>query len=182
MNKQINLQQEKRQRFLRNLIKEGILNVLVEQDNQQPEVSAVPPATPPPAQQTNVMDPAVTQTPAPATSKPVSDNETFTIDTMVDKLNVLRGAKSFTDPEIFGKLTTFFNELTDEQKTSFNWLLTELVKITDQSPNTPGIQNTVQAPQQGNQAQGAPLTAPASETPSQASVPQSAPAAPIDTV
>ena len=168
MNKPTNLQQEKRHRFLRNLIKEGILNVLVEQDIQQAgAVSAVPPASTPPAQQTNVMDPGTTPPSPPATPE-TGDGEEFTLDMMVDKLNVLRGAKSFTDPEIYGKMTTFFNELTEEQKSSFKWLLTELVGLTDQAPTTPGIQNTVQSPQQGNQGQGAPQAAPAAAPPAQA--------------
>lgn len=120
------LRKEQRERYLRNLIKEGILTTLVEQDleQQSQQSSPVPPATPGPNPNTNTTDPAI-QNPQ-QTNQP---NMSFSVDEMVNKLNVLRGAKSFKDPEIFGQFTTFFNKLTDEQKTSFDYMLSELGKI-----------------------------------------------------
>jgi hypothetical protein len=118
------LQEERRTRALQSLIQEAIVNVLAEQQMMQaPAANPVPPATPGPDPATNPIDPDVT-------APPQQEEEVqFTVDGMVDKLNILRGGRSFTDPEVFGRLTTFFNNLTDEQRTSTNWLLTELGKV-----------------------------------------------------
>jgi len=160
------LKQQQRERYLANLIKEGILNVLVEQDFQQQQTSAVPPSPVTPSLETNVPDPA-----ANPQQPQQPGQEEFTVDEMVKKLNILRGGKSFTDPEVYGKITTFFKGLTDEQKTSFEWLLNELTKIVvdmpetePQAPQTPQTQQRTQAPGPGagmpsGGSQGAPLTA-----------------------
>jgi len=119
------LKQERRKRFLNGLIKEGILNVLAEQEiaAQPPGVSSVPPANQIPSPETNIMDPSAQPAPDPV------EEEQFTVDSMVEKLNILRGGKSYTDPEIYGSLTTFFKNLTEEQQASLEWVLTELNKI-----------------------------------------------------
>jgi len=122
MNKK--LLQERKERYIRNLIKEAIINVLAEQE----ELSAVPPATTPPAPQTNMPDMPPPSTPDQPAPDPSAQKE-FTVDTMVEQLNILRGGKSLKDPEVYGKLTTFFNNLTEEQVTSLKWVLEELIKI-----------------------------------------------------
>lgn len=110
---------ERRQRYIKNLIQEAIINVLKEQEPIVP-TSAVPPASPGIAPETNGVE-SMTPDVAP-------QEQDFTTELMVDKLNVLRGGKSFTDPEVFGRLTEFFNVLTDEQKGSLENMLTELGK------------------------------------------------------
>jgi len=131
------LQQERKERFLKNLIKEAIINVLAEQDELGMDLTQPAPVT----------EPATS--PTESVPQEMSEEE-FTVDVMVDKLNDLRGAKSFKDPEVYGKLNTFFNNLTEEQKTSTKWILDELVKLVtsvQQQPQvTPQTTTPVQAP------------------------------------
>ena len=143
--------QEKRERFLRNLINEIVINVIAE----QVEAMEAPVVQPPP--------PTVETTPPPV---PDTTTPEFTVDTLVDKLNVLRGGKSLKDPEVYGKLTTFFNNLTEEQKTSTQWIMDELTKIvTDVGTGQPGT------------PPAAPTTAPAAPNPP---APAPAPVQPIE--
>lgn len=157
------LKEERRERALRSLIQEAIVNVLAEQEMmQQPQVSSVPPATTGPDPHTNPIDPDIAAQPP--------EEVQFTVDGMVDKLNILRGGRSFTDPEVFGRLTTFFNNLTEEQRNSTDWLLTELGKVVidaSEEQVDPQQQQSQQAQpppppsgQQGGQQQGGGLTAP----------------------
>ena len=146
---------EQRQRYLRNLIKEAILNVLQEQEPPVP-TSAVPPATPGIAPETNAVE---------AMEPAVPAEQVFTVELMVDKLNILRGGQSFDDPEVFGRLTGFFNTLTDEQKASLEHMLSELGKsVIGAAEEEAGLEdNAQQQAQQGGAAQPAP---PAPATPS----------------
>jgi hypothetical protein len=168
------LKQEKRSRFLENLLKETIINILAEaqQPAPAPQASAVPPATTPPAANmnpadTDVKNPAPTQPAAPAPQQ-------FDVDEMVNKLNVLRGSKSFKDPEVYGRLTTFFKGLDEAKKATLDELLTELGKIViDASEQQAGIE------QQPSQAKQTPSPG-SNQTISQgAPPPAAAPAAPV---
>ena len=160
------LKQERRKRYLNGLIKEGILNVMAEQEiaGQQPGISSVPPASQMPSPETNVMDPGAQPPPDPVV------DEQFTVDSMVEKLNVLRGGKSYTDPEIYGSLTTFFKNLTEEQRVSLEWVLTELNKIVVDVDVDPGEQ----PPTDPTTAQPVPPPPPAAAPPA-----APAPAAPV---
>lgn len=101
------LTKERRNRFLSNLIKEAIINTIAEQaapppvaGNPSPAAQVAPPAP--------ALDP-MSNPPADATQSPEgSPQEEFTLDKMIEKLNVIRGGRSFTDPEIYGQLTTLF--------------------------------------------------------------------------
>lgn len=134
------LHEEKRERFLRNLISEAIINVLAEQalDQEEP-VDPVAPVTPtqPP---TSTPDAGPTPPTPPGDDLPPEEpqgEQEFTVDTMIDKLNILRGGKSYTDPEVYGKMTTFYKNLTEEQISSMQWFLNELTKIVVDVENIP---------------------------------------------
>lgn len=162
---------EKRERFLSNLVKEAIINVLAEQEEMQMTPPPAPAADPMTqlAQQAPGQEELPLPTPEPGDAEPVE----FTVDTLVDKLNILRGGKSLKDPEVYGKLTTFFNNLTDEQKTSSQWILDELTKIVTQpSPEE-------EQPAEPEEPAPAPQTPPAPPAPPQAAPPAPAPAAPV---
>lgn len=153
---------EQRQRYIEYLIKEAVVNVLAE---QEPPVatSAVPPSPVAPSPETNVQQPEVQAEPA------APEQEQFTVEAMVDKLNVLRGGRSFTDPEVFGRLTTFFNGLTDEQKANMESTLTELGKaVIGATEEEAGLED----PQQQQQQQ----TSGAAQPPPPAPAPAAAPA------
>ena len=140
------LKKEKRERFLKNLINEAIINVLAE------KASAVPPTSTPPAQNMNPTDPDVRNPPppqpaAPATEEAPAQEKPFDVDEMVNKLNVLRGSKSFKDPEVYGRLTTFFKNLGPEQQQQLDTMLTELGKIViDASEQQAGIEQPQNQP------------------------------------
>lgn len=123
------LQEEKRERYLKNLINEAIINILAEQEQIQGTEEQVP-ITPAPTVDSTANTMSTPPVPDASTADAgQQETEEFTVDTMVKKLNVLRGGKSLKDPEVFGQLTTFFNNLTDEQKNSLQWLLDELTKV-----------------------------------------------------
>lgn len=111
------LQQKRRQQFLRTLVNEAVYQILQEQDI----AGAAPPAGVP-----------APMTPSPDVSAPPSPEgqpKEFTVDDMIERLNVIRGGRSFTDPEVYGQLVTFFKTQTDEQKTGIEQFLIEIGKI-----------------------------------------------------
>lgn len=113
------LQTERRQRFLKNLIEEAVINVLAEQDAMgapPPPAPAPPPAAPDPNQ-------------APPPDDQQQDAGEFTVDDMIERLNVIRGGRSFTDPEVYGQLVTYFKGLAADQKQALLNFLVELGKI-----------------------------------------------------
>jgi hypothetical protein len=113
------LQTERREKYLQNLVNEAITQILTEQAAPvaSPELPDAPPAPPAP--------------PAPATPEPlpVTTAEEFTVDDMIERLNVIRGGRSFTDPEVYGQLVSFFKTLTEEQKKNSKDFLVSLGKI-----------------------------------------------------
>ena len=110
------LQEEQRKKYLTNLVNEAIVQILSEQDAMAP--AGVPAPMEPPADVS-----APTPEAAPATTKE------FTVDDMIERLNVIRGGRSFTDPEVYGQLVTFFKKQNDEQKQSIEQFLIEIGKI-----------------------------------------------------
>lgn len=129
----MDFKKEKRERFLTNLINEAIINVLAE------KASSVPPASTPPAPTMNPTDADVTN-PTPSQSS-TTEEKPFDVDEMVNRLNVLRGSKSFKDPEVYGRLTTFFKNLPEDQKSILDTILAELGKIViDASEQQAGLQ------------------------------------------
>lgn len=117
------LKVERRKRYLENLIKEAVLNVLAEQEQSQ-----APVATPPtPVAQV----PQQSQAPAlqPDASGTVKPEEEFTVDDLIERLNIIRAGRSFTDPEVYGRLVTFFKTLSDQQKMDLQNILISLGKI-----------------------------------------------------
>jgi hypothetical protein len=53
----------------------------------------------------------------------------MTIDTMIERLNVIRGGKSFTDPEVYGQIVTYFKKMTPEQNQVIDQYLQDISKI-----------------------------------------------------
>ena len=110
--------EEKRKEFLAELINESVKRILTEQ-----EAAGTPAGVPaPPAPPADVSAPPSPETPAGQTKE-------FTVDDMIERLNVIRGGRSFTDPEVYGQLVTFFKKQSDEQKQSIEQFLIEIGKI-----------------------------------------------------
>ena len=91
------LKEDRRKKYLSGLINEAIVQIISEQDAAAAAPVGMPaPAAPP----VDVSAPA--GTPAP---------KEFTVDDMIERLNVIRGGRSFTDPEVYGQLVSFFKTL-----------------------------------------------------------------------
>jgi hypothetical protein len=156
----MSLEAERRKRYLENLIKEAIVNVLAEQAQEAPAPPADPnaPALPPAPPATDMALPSdgteENQAKSPAE---------FTVDDMIERLNTIRGGQSFTDPEIYGQLIGWFKKLNDDQKAVLQNFLIEISKIV---VNIPKASDEAAA----NAAPPAP--------PTDAAAPPAAPAAP----
>jgi hypothetical protein len=53
----------------------------------------------------------------------------MTIDSMIERLNVIRGGKSFTDPEVYGQIVTYFKKMTPDQNQVVDQYLQDISKI-----------------------------------------------------
>lgn len=115
---------------LENLIKEAVTLALYEQDQAPqmapppaPNAGAVPP--PPPAGPE-----AQNQPPQPPPGSPdQAQQPPMTIDSMIERLNVIRGGKSFTDPEVYGQVVTYFKKITPEQNQIIDQFLADVSRI-----------------------------------------------------
>lgn len=112
------LQEERRKKYLSGLINEAIVQILSEQDAAGAPVGMPAPAAPP-------ADVSAPPAPEAIADKP----KEFTVDDMIERLNVIRGGRSFTDPEVYGQLVTYFKTLGDEQKAAMEKFLMDLGKI-----------------------------------------------------
>lgn len=156
------LVEERRKRFLESLIGEAIINVLAEQEQGETMAS---PAAATPAAAAPQSAPAPMQPPeTPAETNP---EQPFTVDDMIERLNVIRGGRSFTDPEVYGRLVTYFKTLDEPSRDSLEKFLVELGKIVID----------VGQEQQKEPAEATPP--PAAEPPPAPVTPPSAPQAPI---
>ena len=112
------LQEDRRKKYLSGLINEAVVQILSEQEAAAAPMGMPAPATPP----ADVSAP-------PSPEAPSSGAKEFTVDDMIERLNVIRGGRSFTDPEVYGQLVTFFKKQNDEQKTQIQQFLIEIGKI-----------------------------------------------------
>lgn len=120
LRKEYELHKERRQRHLTNLIEESIINVLAEQDAAVQQQAAATAEMPPPV--------ATPENQAQGQDQGAVPKQ-YTVDAMIDELNAIRGGKSFSDPEVYGKLVTFFKNLGDEQKTTLDTLLSQIAEL-----------------------------------------------------
>ena len=104
-------------------------SLVAEQDNTQsqlPGVGAMPPQQQAP--QTNMANQASDPTTGEALPTGV-DGQPLTIDSLIERMNVIRGGKSFSDPEVYGQLTTMFKALPDEEKLTIDRVLLDISKV-----------------------------------------------------
>lgn len=112
------LNEQRRKKYLQELVNEALVQILHEQEAAAAPVGMPAPA-PPPADVSAPVSPEAT---------PGQPKE-FTVDDMIERLNVIRGGRSFTDPEVYGQLVTFFKKQSEEQKQSIEQFLVEIGKI-----------------------------------------------------
>jgi len=113
------LQEERRKKYLSGLINEAVVQILSEQDAAAAPMGMPAPAAPPAD---------VSAPPAPEAA-PTGQSKEFTVDDMIERLNVIRGGRSFTDPEVYGQLVSFFKRQNDQQKSEIEQFLVEIGKI-----------------------------------------------------
>lgn len=116
---------ESKTKYVKWLVESAITEVLLEQAEvpvQQPPVQAAPapaPGAPAPSADPSMEQPAE-QAPAP---------QVMSLDDMIEKLNVVRGGRSFTDPEVYTKLGETYKSFTDQQKADFGAALSKIVEV-----------------------------------------------------
>lgn len=150
------LESDRRNRGIENLIKEAVVSVLQEQAFDQAQQAAptnVPP-TAPAQPDAGVVDPNA--------APPVAD--VTTIDTILEKLNVIRGGSSFEDPEVYGQLTTMFNSMDPAAAQVLDEQLNDIGKVVSIA-EPQEIQSDIQANQQGTPPAQQPAPAPAPAAP-----------------
>jgi hypothetical protein len=128
MTTQKKLVAERRQRHLTKLIQEAVLNVIAEQAQQ-----LVPP---PPAPQPNQTVPEPTLQ-DPAQQAQPNQGAELSVDSLIERLNVIRGGKSFTDPQVYEAMTNFYNGLNPQDKESLDRNLTEIGKVVISAAEAP---------------------------------------------
>jgi hypothetical protein len=160
---------EIRQFKLENLIREAVTLALFEQklhENdpnqvQMPQQNAGP--VPPPPQPT---DPNLD--PPPPDPNQQQQQQPLTVDSMIERLNVIRGGRSFTDPEIYGQFVTFFKRLTPEQTQVIDQFLQDISKVVmnvEQQQEAPPQQAPAPPAQQNNAGIQAPIAPNAGASP-----------------
>lgn len=101
-----------------------------EQPLPAPQQSAVPPGPVPPAPATNASATAPATDPnAPPPVAGVEGAQPFDLDSLIDRLNVIRGGKSFADPEVYGQLTAYFKAMSEADKGIVDKFLQAIGKI-----------------------------------------------------
>lgn len=152
LRKEYNIKKERRQRYIKSLIEESVVNVLAEQEIQQapPAETEPPPVATPDNQAQEPEQPTARQ---------------YTVDDMIDELNAIRGGHSFTDPEIYGRLVTFFKNLDDVQKTNLDTLLSQIVELVTAVDDTQEMQDQTQPQDQQPQQPGPPAETPQQSAP-----------------
>lgn len=88
---------------------------------------------------------------APASAPAPTDSETgepIDLDAVVERLNIIRSGKSFGDPEVYGKLTTMFKAMPEEEKVKLYTQLKGIGAIVQsQTPPQAGEQTPPPAPE-----------------------------------
>lgn len=120
--------EQKREVELIYLLTEAV-SLLAEQE--QPGVQ---PTTAPPIAPQQSAQPSQQQMPMPAGSTG-EQPEPFTVDQLIDKLNIIRGGKSFSNPEVYKSLSAYFNVLPANEKEVLDRTLTGLSKAVINAPD-----------------------------------------------
>lgn len=111
----------KNKRFKRLLLAEAIRKTIKEQQvaaaQQQPQAQ-------PQAPDINVGDQQGPAVPNQQLSVGIDS-----VDSIIEKLNLIRGGSSFKDPEVYGQLTTWYNNIPDEMKVTLNDYMTAISNI-----------------------------------------------------
>lgn len=155
------LTKERRERSINSLIKEAVINILAEQELNPAGVTSqpAPPASSPAPADTqppqDVLPPPPEQDPVP---------KQYTVDDMIQELNAIRSGRSFTDPEIYGRLVTFFKNVSEDQKAILDQSLKQIADLVTSVDDEASV-NQQNFGAQNNNAQPSPEGAPQQSAP-----------------
>ena len=159
-----------RKLYLAALLTEAI-RIVKEAETPPPQTApggAVPPSPVPPAPATNT---TAATPPTDPNAPPAAGGEQpkpFDLDVLIDRLNVIRGGKSFADPEVYGQLTSYFKATSDSDKAVIDRFLQDIGKIVIQVDTTQqGGSGMAQPPMNQSPAPVAPASAPDASGPVQ---------------
>lgn len=135
-----------------------------------PGGSAVPPSPVPPAPATNTSAAAMPPAPPVPGAQPGQDmqQKPFDVDSMIERMNIIRGGRSFADPEVYGQLTSYFKGLNETDKAVIDRFLQDVNKIViqvDTTQQVAGGGGGAQPPVAPPAAPGAAPAAPAAGVP-----------------
>ncbi len=112
------------------LLMESIKAALQEQGLPSP----VP--TPTPTPQTAGGTPPQAQPPTGQPEQQPGIEHQFNVDSMIEKMNIIRSGKSFEDPKIYGLISEFFQTIPDQEKDAVDKFLVELGRIVTTAQST----------------------------------------------
>lgn len=144
--------------------------VMLLKEDMLPPAGAPPLSTQPPDPGQQQQPPPQQQPPAPGA--PPTQQPALTVDMIIDRLNVIRGGKSFTEPETYKAMSDFFNTVPQTEREVVDRFLTGLGSVVINAPG--GSQPQDQSQVNTTQQMGQPPP-PSAPPPSSASPPAPAP-------
>lgn len=138
------IRSDRRKRAKEVLIRESVIfaiqEILLEQEEQAQVAQEQTPVPNAPANQQQVTPPQEPQ-------------QTTSVDTVIEKLNMIRGGASFKEPVVYEQLVGWYVNLSDEQKAELNNQLDAVMGIVTVEQAMQAQQQPAQQPQPAPQAQ-----------------------------
>lgn len=72
---------------------------------------------------------------SPAAAAPGAPVDELSVDSLIERLNAIRAGKSFSDPEVYGKLTTLYNQIPQEERPAIDKLMADIGVAVQPTPN-----------------------------------------------
>lgn len=116
----------------------------------------------------------------PASPAPAEEVE-FTVDDMVERMNTIRGGRSFADPEVYSRLIELYNSFTPEQIGALDFALNGIGRAVTGLEDSEDAEEVAQPTPEKTEPAAAATPAPA-ETSAPAPKPAPAPVAPVEAV
>jgi len=143
---------DRKNRARRRLYEEALINIIAEQEIDRMVDQPPPPPAAPMEQGSQV---------PPGGDMP----QQFSVDDMIEELNAIRSGRSFSDPEIYGRLVTFFKGTSEEDRAILDNLLGQIAEMITGVSGLDDQGQQEQSPVGSSQAQMPPGGAPQSSAP-----------------
>ena len=140
--------------------------------NELGEIQPAPTTTPTQQPQPPAVAPPTQPAPTPPVAPTGGDGGQHSVDTVVDHLNVIRGGKSFSEPEVYKALSDYYNTVAATEREIVDKFLVGVGKVITNTPSeaAPAPANAQvssqppmqQTPPQGGGSASPPASAPVS--------------------